>query len=223
MSWNNLPRWDENSSLYFNYGLIVAIVFSLAVINHTSEHSIPYSEWVDTFETGNLKLNVLQAHSDFSEKINFTKSKPQAIPLAEVVPEIIPAYYAQTANEIPVTTNNAETMVTTDVISTEKPTSGISASAEKPEPVKIFNMAENMPHLVECADEPDEYSKRNCTQQAILRIIYQYLRYPKIAIIAGVQGTVVVSFIIDKTGHITDICILKDIGYSCGDSTAKAL
>jgi protein TonB len=49
------------------------------------------------------------------------------------------------------------------------------------------------------------------------------LRYPQMAKDAGAQGTVYVSFIVNEQGNVTDVKVLKDIGYGCGDAAADAV
>jgi serine/threonine-protein kinase len=46
--------------------------------------------------------------------------------------------------------------------------------------------------------------------------IKERVKYPKPAKDNGIQGTVEISFIIEKDGHVTDVRIVKDIGGSCG-------
>lgn len=51
---------------------------------------------------------------------------------------------------------------------------------------------------------------------AMLKFIYDNLKYPKIAKWRRVQGTVLVKFVIEKNGAINDAAILQDIGVGCG-------
>lgn len=41
--------------------------------------------------------------------------------------------------------------------------------------------------------------------------VYQYLKYPEAALIEGIQGRVVVDFIIDKDGKVTDVRVVKGV------------
>lgn len=49
------------------------------------------------------------------------------------------------------------------------------------------------------------------------------LRYPQLAKDAGVQGTVYVSFVVNEQGYVTDVKVVRDIGYGCGDAAANAV
>ena len=41
--------------------------------------------------------------------------------------------------------------------------------------------------------------------------VYQYLKYPSVAMQDGVQGTVTVGFIIEKDGKVTDVRVIKGV------------
>lgn len=49
------------------------------------------------------------------------------------------------------------------------------------------------------------------------------IRYPQVAKESGIQGTVVVTFVVEKDGSITGIQILRDIGGGCGDEAIRVV
>ena len=62
-----------------------------------------------------------------------------------------------------------------------------------------------------------------CAQKAMLEFIYVNIKYPKIARENGVEGTVVIRFIIDKDGVIKDAEILREIGAGCGEEAKRVI
>jgi len=56
---------------------------------------------------------------------------------------------------------------------------------------------------------------------------YQYIgqnyRYPKAAVDAKVEGKVLISFVVERDGCLTDIKILKDLGYGTGEEAVRML
>ncbi len=92
---------------------------------------------------------------------------------------------------------------------------------EKEEMPDIFIRAEEMPSLESCARVNDREEKWTCTQKAMLGFVYDQIKYPPIARENGVQGTVVVSFVIDEEGQITNVEMLRDIGAGCGDEVLR--
>jgi len=55
----------------------------------------------------------------------------------------------------------------------------------------------------------------------LLRYIANKLQYPSKARIMGTQGSVILSFIVTKSGEIKDITIKKDIGNGCGEAAVR--
>jgi len=49
----------------------------------------------------------------------------------------------------------------------------------------------------------------------IIKFIQENIKYPMEALQNGVQGTVYVTFVVEKDGSLSNIRILKGIGYGC--------
>lgn len=56
---------------------------------------------------------------------------------------------------------------------------------------------------------------------AMLRFIYDNIRYPTVALEKGIEGTVHISFIIEKNGQVTDIKALDNIGGGCAEEAVR--
>lgn len=62
-----------------------------------------------------------------------------------------------------------------------------------------------------------------CSQNAMLQFIYDNIVYPTKARENGVEGTVVIRFIIDKEGVIKNAEILREIGAGCGEEAKRVI
>jgi periplasmic protein TonB len=60
-------------------------------------------------------------------------------------------------------------------------------------------------------------------QSALARYITNNLKIPRQAINMGIQGKVIVSFVVDKTGEITNVEVLKGIGGGCDEEAARVI
>ena len=49
------------------------------------------------------------------------------------------------------------------------------------------------------------------------------IRYPSIARENGVQGTVVVTFVIEKDGRVSNARVVRDIGAQCGQEALRVV
>jgi TonB family protein len=58
--------------------------------------------------------------------------------------------------------------------------------------------------------------------QAMYHFLNQNVRYPEPALEEGAEGYVVVTFVVDKDGSITDVKIASDMGYGCGITVQRA-
>ena len=53
--------------------------------------------------------------------------------------------------------------------------------------------------------------------------VYQYLKYPKYAADNGIQGRVLVSFVIDEKGKVTDVMVTRGIHTSLDDEAVRVI
>jgi protein TonB len=56
------------------------------------------------------------------------------------------------------------------------------------------------------------------------KYLAEHIKYPARAIDAGVQGTVYISLVVDKTGNVSDVKIKSDrVGYGCGEEAVNVI
>ena len=56
-----------------------------------------------------------------------------------------------------------------------------------------------------------------------MEFIYKNIKYPPIARENGVEGTVVIRFVVDKDGSVDEPKILRDIGAQCGAEALRVV
>lgn len=78
---------------------------------------------------------------------------------------------------------------------------------------------EVMPMMVDCEGATGANAER-CTQASIMEFIGENITYPSQALELGLEGTVYVTFVIEKDGTVTSTRILRGLG---DDDAAKAL
>lgn len=88
---------------------------------------------------------------------------------------------------------------------------------------ELFKVVEEMPRFPGCEEVENKAERTQCSRKKLLEYVYQNVRYPEIARTSGVQGTVVVQFVVDKTGHIRDAKIIREIGAGCGDEALRVV
>jgi len=75
---------------------------------------------------------------------------------------------------------------------------------------EIFTVVENSPQYVGGDDARIKFLQENIT-------------YPKAARRAGIQGTVYITFVIEKSGRLNDIRILRGIGGGCDEESLRVV
>ncbi|ARA93177.1 hypothetical protein AWN76_008400 [Rhodothermaceae bacterium RA] len=78
---------------------------------------------------------------------------------------------------------------------------GVSSKAQEPE---VFVRVEEMPELI-----------------GGLQVLERQLRYPEIARKAGIEGRVIVQFVVDETGRVVDPVVVRGIGAGCDEEAVR--
>lgn len=88
----------------------------------------------------------------------------------------------------------------------------------------LFKIVESMPRFPGCEDiGATNAEKKSCADKKMLQYVYKNLRYPAEDRIAGIQGQVVISFLVNKDGSISDAKILRDKGLGLGEEALRVV
>jgi len=60
-------------------------------------------------------------------------------------------------------------------------------------------------------------------EEARMRYLHQNMRYPTIARESGIQGTIFITFVVERDGSITDVRILRGIGGGCDEEAIRVV
>ena len=90
---------------------------------------------------------------------------------------------------------------------------------------EVYNVVDEMPRFKneDCEKMEDQQAQKKCLEMAMLKFIYSNVKYPKAARDAGVQGTVIIKFVVQKDGSIADAKILRDAGGGCGAEAERVV
>ncbi|MBC7885699.1 MAG: energy transducer TonB [Saprospiraceae bacterium] len=207
---SKFPEVDvfKNTGSFFNYGLASAVAIALISMSWTTYEKEVY-----------IPDNALAMDDEVEVDIPRTAEPPpppppppppviQEVPDTEVIEEDQPKFENQEVTE--------ETKVEAPVVKAPPP----PPPPPPPKPVEdeIFKVVEQMPRFPGCEDKGTDKEKEDCAKGKMLEYIYKNLKYPAIARENGVEGQVVLQFVVDKDGSITDTKIVRDIGAGCGSA-----
>lgn len=81
---------------------------------------------------------------------------------------------------------------------------------EKPKEPEVFKYVEQMPAF------PDG-------EAAMMKYIREKIKYPSIAKENGIEGTVVIQFVVSPTGNITKVLVARGIGGGCDEEAVRVV
>lgn len=88
---------------------------------------------------------------------------------------------------------------------------------------EVFKVVEEIPRFPGCEEVEPESARDLCAQRNMLDFVYRNITYPKAAKEAGVEGIVVASFIVSKTGKVEDVRIERGLGYGLNEQVVEAI
>ncbi|MFK8005292.1 MAG: energy transducer TonB [Saprospiraceae bacterium] len=94
----------------------------------------------------------------------------------------------------------------------------------KPESEKVFKVVDQMPRFPGCEGKGLPYSEwKECSEKKMLKFVYGNIKYPKIAQENGIEGRVILSYIVNKDGTISDVEVIRDPGGGCGEEAMRVI
>lgn len=81
---------------------------------------------------------------------------------------------------------------------------------------KVYTVVEEMPRYPGCEFIEDPAERKECADKRFLEFLYDNLQYPVNAERNMTEGTVKVSFVVEKDGTLSHMRLHKDIGDKCG-------
>ncbi len=104
------------------------------------------------------------------------------------------------------------------------------AQNENIQDTTIYDVAETLPYPLLKSCLPAAHpgwnldSLRRCGEMQLLGLLSSNIRYPEEARTQNIQGTVVLTFVVEPAnGRITNINLLKDIGGGCGNEAIRVM
>ncbi|HRG33975.1 MAG: TonB family protein [Saprospiraceae bacterium] len=89
---------------------------------------------------------------------------------------------------------------------------------------EVFRYVSHMPLFPGCEQLDISYAeRRKCAEKSLRDFLRTNLRYPNLAVQNKTEGTVMVQFIVEKNGTVSNIKILQDIGDGCGQEARRVI
>lgn len=218
MKYQKRLHWDRHRPEFLKVGFIFALAIAFMAFNYTSSPPViePYD--LEPLQLDEISIPPTTIHKQkalpppLPEKINIVEVEPSSEPIIEFTEK---EEYQET-KEVSIDENIHETAIEPAPI--VNPIIQDELEEEPP-----FVLAERMPVYADCTIDGDENERRDCTTKQLMNHTYSLVKYPALARENEIEGTVVVSFIVNKQGNVEDIKIVRDIGMGCGDEVCRAI
>ena len=184
------------SGLFFQVGLFLTLI-GIYFVMETKFYEKTYKD------LGSLDVDVEDEIIPITER---EQKKPPPPPPPPVVQEIIRVVEDDVDLEEELDIESTETDQE-EAIEIEE------VVEEEEEEVFSFAVVEDKPIFPGCESVPKAQRDR-CFQQRIVKHIQKTFRYPEVAREMGIQGKVYVSFVISKSGKISDVKVMRKVDKS---------
>ncbi len=215
---NKYPEVDTFSirNTLLEYGLLVSLVLMILAFSWTTyEKKVDISDYL-----GTLSDDIEMETPRTAEPPPPPPPPPQAQNM-QIIESDLPDVESMVFEDMSI---DAQTDVVAPVIEAKK-TEAPPPPPPPPPPVdnerEIFKVVEVNPLFPGCDDIKEKDAQRKCSEEKMLQFIYGNIQYPSIARENGVEGMVVVQFVVEKDGSCTNINVIRDIGAGCGDEAKR--
>lgn len=190
---------ESKKGIFFQIGLIFSMAVMLVAFEWKSYDSIDYSTY------SNLGVN-----TDIEELVPITQQNtPPPLPVPPL-PSIVLNIVENTAQINDDIAIDAEADESTQVDEFKGPAVIRQEEESEVQEQEIFRVVENAPAF------PGGDLARS-------RFLQQNIKYPIMAKESGIQGTVTVTFVVERDGSVTNVKILRGIGGGCDEEALRVI
>ncbi len=226
MERSKISGLKKNYFLRFQFGLAIALGATIAAFNFTTYPDPPNEvtlvvvqddEDIPIVRTATEKPKELPPPTlEISDKIEpipdieFIEKKP--VELIETVVEVDPKVELVFVAPKP----KAPTVIKKPVI--------IEPDIVEPDVEEIKVVVDEMPRFNACEDlDVSAVEKRDCATKEMLQFVMKRIKYPAIAKENGIVGRVIIQFVVEKDGRVTQAKVVRDIGGGCGAEALRVV
>ncbi len=214
----DISRLERLRSINLKIGLAIALCLMLAAFSWTTERPIYEDPFDDTALTAELKIT-----RTYQEPAKELPSLPKLTLENKIIVESKAPSLVSTEIKME---NPAPPEQPNLVYSNKEYVPG--GLPPKPEIVNeeftCVIVAEDMPLFGDCYDVSISRTERKkCSDAELMKFLARHLHYPTIARENGVEGMVVIRFIVEKDGSVSIPELVRDIGAGCGQEALRVV
>ncbi|MCB0628972.1 MAG: TonB family protein [Lewinella sp.] len=224
---NAIRKYDDVDvfrmhTTFLYLGLIGVLVVAVSAFNWTNYDDGPIAQTVSYDMDFDLEVEPPPATMD---------APPPPPPPPPTVIEEVPKDIIMEEDEIEFIDQSIDANASIDAPVFEEPVDDAPPPPPPPPPApkeqkvaEIFKIVEEMPRFPGCETSGLSIAeKKTCSDRKLMEYLYSEINYPGIARENNIEGMVVVGFVVNTDGSITDIQVLRDIGAGCGEEAMRVV
>lgn len=206
----------QSTGTFWRLGLMCAVGFTILAFSWTTyQEQFEFYDLVDDFD-GEIINDV--PLTQYLPPPPPPPPPPTVVEIVEETPEEPPKFTDQTV------TKQVSNVANKPKVKKPKPRKTVKPPIVKKKEIidKIHVFVEEMPRFPGCEDISENYdTKKSCADKKMLEFIYKNIKYPRLASENEIEGTVIISFVVEKDGSITEIRIIRDRGAGLGEEAMR--
>lgn len=220
MKTDHISRMERLRSINLRIGLATALFIAVLAFNWTIERPALENEPEENYQS-EAEVKIIRT----AQSSPATKPPPTVFKATDILVEVPFLTFnpepTLISSEMPVPSSEAESYFPSFPEPVKLP---LPVENEKPEKGEIFKVVEEMPRFPGCEREHlTKPEKEACATNLLLAYLNKNLRYPSFALDNGIEGTVVIGFVVEPDGTISNAKIVRDIGGGCGEEALRVV
>ena len=194
---SNSANLENKRTIFYEIGMIIALVLVLSAFN-----------W-KTYDKQVMLLNLNSSEAIPEDLVPVTVQKPPEPPKIHVPPSVITINIVDDETAVDDDFRIDAEIDPMDTVPVFIPLPAMKEEINPPEE-EIFTVVESMPEF------PGG-------EAALYAYLADNMKYPVMAIEAGISGKVYITFVVEKDGSITDIKLMRSIGGGCDEEALRVI
>jgi len=216
----DISRLNKNRGIFLQLGFVIALSLTLMAFNYTVYDHVPKE-----YKAPPMEEDILQEVKRTIHKEKKVPPPPVLKPTDKIIDEDVifdPDPEPEPEEEdLFIDVEPIEPSPRPVVKKAPPPTPKIEP-VEPDEVPDIFVVVEQMPRFPGCEDgDISEAELKMCADRKLMQYISSQINYPAPARENGIEGTAVVSFVVEKDGSITGMKVVREIGGGCGKEVIR--
>lgn len=218
----DISRLRKNRSIHFKIAMICSLSFAIMAFNFTTIPPMPEGNLIleKPFETEDITIE---------RTVQKKSTPPPTLEVSEKIEMIDDVVIPEEVQPQTISLNiDDEVEATFDEPFDGGDDDEIEPNVEEPLDIIVDEapviFAEYMPSFGNCnAEKLGKEKYKQCSDSALLGYIGKHIKYPSVARENGIEGKVILKFVVDKNGDVRNIKVMRGVAGGCTEEAIRVI